>query len=944
MKKTFKNILEKIKEFFKKKPAKIKKIRKEKIHKEKLPKEKKAKKHSILKIILIVVFSIGILSLIGTSLFFVWIGKTAGEFNPEALYQQEATILYDKDGEIIAKLGVEKRENVSYDEVPEVLINAVVATEDSRFFSHNGFDLPRFVKASLGQFLGQSSAGGASTISMQLSKNVYTSTNDSGFEGIIRKFKDIYMAIFKIEKNYTKQEILEFYLNYNYLGGESRGGAYGVEQACQIYFGKSVSEINLSEAALIAGLFQSPGALDPLKYPEKATERRSTVLYLMQLHGYITAEEREIAEAISVESLLSKNYETNSYQGFIDTVVEEVKEKTGLDPYTTAMEIYTTMDASKQAYIDAIMKGETYSWENVAVQAGAVVLNNATGEILAVGANRDLVSQKAYNYATMIKRQIGSTAKPLYDYGPAIEYYNYSTYTLYADEPYSYTNGPNINNWDGEFQGLITMRTALAQSRNIPALKTFKAIPNKDIKTFATNLGLNPEMEGGYVHEAHAIGAYTGESPLSVAGAYAAYGNKGVYNTPHSFTKVVFRTSGEIYENKVESVKVMGEDTAYMVTSILYEGRSFALGYWYQNINKAQIAAKSGTTNYPEALVKQYNLPDTTIKDKWLVTYDPTYTIALWYGYDQLNSEYAANGYYTSIYTSANKELMYKIGLGVYDDSARFQQPANVKSITVERETNPAKLPSEFTPDSMKVVELFKEGTEPAEVSNRYSKLNNVSNVASSISSNKITLSWDAIETPDAINEEKIQAFVNSLFTDSAYASGYFNSRIIYNESSIGKVSYNVYIKNGTTLTLLKNTEETSYTYTIEEESDTITFVIKTVYTIFKDNISDGATLEVDLDGINIVSIRLTNAATINLSIGGTYENNNPVTVLENGTNKTTDATVLKTIKDKDNNVVSAVTTSAANIFTITYIVTYEDSEEVVHNKTLTQTVNVSSE
>ena len=206
---------------------------------------------------------------------------------------QNHLYLYDRNGNQAGKLGVEKRKNVNYNDLPQVLIDAIIATEDSRFMQHNGFDLPRFLKASAGQVVnkitGHGNAGGGSTLTMQVSKNNYTSVEDSGFEGIVRKFTDIYISIFKLEKNYSKEEIIEFYVNIPFLGNN----AYGVEQACQTYFGKSVSDINLSEASLIAGLFQAPTSYNPYQHPKQAEERRNTVLYLMQRHGYITKEEAE---------------------------------------------------------------------------------------------------------------------------------------------------------------------------------------------------------------------------------------------------------------------------------------------------------------------------------------------------------------------------------------------------------------------------------------------------------------------------------------------------------------------------------------------------------------------------------------------------------------------------------------------------------------------------
>src|SRR5574344_2700258 len=202
---------------------------------------KKVIKRKILKMILLLIIILCIAAMLTLGAFFAYIVIKAPTFDPDALYDTESSVLYDKDGNEYARLGTEVRDIVSYDQLPEVLVDSIVATEDSRFFQHNGFDLPRFLVASLKQLLGNSSAGGASTLTMQISKNKITDPDlvkDSGMTGIIRKFTDIYIAVFKIEKTYTKQEIMEFYVNSNYLGA----GVNGVEDAAQVYFGKSVSE------------------------------------------------------------------------------------------------------------------------------------------------------------------------------------------------------------------------------------------------------------------------------------------------------------------------------------------------------------------------------------------------------------------------------------------------------------------------------------------------------------------------------------------------------------------------------------------------------------------------------------------------------------------------------------------------------------------------------
>ena len=451
-----------------------------------------------------------------------YIIMSAPKFDKQKLYYKEASIIYDKDGQEITRVGSEMRDKVTYDELPQVFIDAIVATEDSRFFEHNGFDLPRFLKASFGQALGKSGAGGASTISMQVVKNNFTSVKQS----ITRKFTDIYLAIFKLEKEYTKEQILEFYVNNPHLGSNS----LGVAEAARTYFGKEIGDLNLSEAALLAGMFQAPSAYNPFNYPEKAKARRHTVLYLMERHGYITHEEAQIADSIPIESLINDNSAIQKpYQGYIDYVSKEVIEKTGYDPMDVPMKIYTNLDKKKQDYINSILDGTIWQWENDLVQTGIAVVDVNTGAILALGNGRNRTDAKTFNLATDISRQIGSTAKPLFDYGPAMEYHNYSTYTPILDDVHTYSDGKQVFNVDGGYKGLLTLRYALGMSRNIPALKTFQQNDNKKVIEFVKSLGIQPEIDGGKIHEAHSIGGFNGASPLQMASAYAAFANGGYY-------------------------------------------------------------------------------------------------------------------------------------------------------------------------------------------------------------------------------------------------------------------------------------------------------------------------------------------------------------------------------------------------------------------------------
>lgn len=885
-------------------------------------KRKGSKKLLIIKIVLIALLAFIIIGSVVIGLFFSMIVSNAPEFDPQNLYTQESSIVYAPNGDEIAKLGSEKREKITYNDLPQVLIDAIVATEDSTFFQHNGFNAARFLKASIGQIFG-GSGGGASTLTMQVSKNAYTSDVSSGFEGIKRKFTDIYISMFKIEKAYTKEEILEFYVNSYYMGG----GAYGVEQACQNYFGKSVSDINLAEAALLAGIYQAPGSYDPTLFPEKTEERRQIVLNLMVRHGYITEEEREIASALTVDKLISKkkvdgNDEVDPrYKDFIDTVVEDVQKKTGgLSPYTTPMLIYTTMDPTKQEYVTNLMNGNNFNWENDKVQAGIAVIDNNTGAIVAIGAGRKREGLD-YNYATMIKRQIGSTSKPLYDYGPLIEYENASTYHLYYDEPYTYSGGTPIRNWDNGYNGLITMREALRVSRNIPALKAFQENKNENIKEFVTSLGLSPELEDGSLHEAHAIGAYNGESPLTVAAAYSAFANGGYYTEPYTFTKIVYRNSDEVYEYKPVTTKVMSDSTAYMVADMLVTTSGWATGF--NSVNGVSFGSKTGTSNYSDEIMAQYNLPGNAVNDLWVAGICRDYATAVWYGYDEISSEYYNHG-------NGNTALYSQLIKGVFTGTPSFTRPNNVVSVTVEKDSpGNGLLPSQYTPDSMKTTELFKSGTEPTQVSTRFAPLPDVSGLTASVNGNRISLSWNGIGTPNALSTD----YLSGLYKDTCKnVSACVSSIIGTDQSVLGNVNYQIYLKNNDgSLRLLHGTTDTKSSESIPS-GNSATFVVKASYSNYGALASNGVEIKVDLSGVaREIKAGLNGSSNVTASVGS--YNDPGVKVTENGSDVTSHATIKISVNGQ---LVDSIKFNAPGKYTITYDIKYAD-----FSKKLTRSVEV---
>lgn len=610
-----------------------KKIVRSKVKKEKKSKKKNHKHTSkkIFKVVLRIIAVLISLFIIFIIAFGLYIAISAPKFDPDNLTKNNGTLIYDKNNNLVTVIGNEKRQNVDYKDLPQVLINAIISTEDANFFDHKGVDLKRLIKATYYQAKGDSSVGGASTITMQLSKNSFTSTEATGVKGIIRKLTDIYMSVFNIERKYTKKELMEFYVNSPYLGSSS----YGVQQASQTYFNKDVKDLSLVESATIAGLIQAPSAYDPYLYPEKIEGRKNLVLSLMKKQGYITEAEYQEGKKITVKSLLvdSRKKSNTKYQGFIDTVVQEVIDRTGNNPYEVPMAIYTTLDTSKQDIVNNFYK--KYDFKDKLVQVGIGIIENKTGEIIAVGAGRYKDKEMTFNYATQINRHPGSTAKPIFDYGPGIEYLKWNTNEGFVDRPTQYSNGATLKNWDNRYYGYMTLKSALAESRNTCALQAFQENDNKKIIEFAQSLGINPEINNGYLGEWHAIGAFNGVNPIQLAGAYAAFGNKGIYNEPHSYSKIKYYENGKIEKNDFKQTKAMSEGTAYMIAFVLQDATGYQI-----DVKGTEIATKTGTSSYEEELTDSLGLSSDIIQDSWTVTFSPDYTASIWYGYSKLYADH----------------------------------------------------------------------------------------------------------------------------------------------------------------------------------------------------------------------------------------------------------------------------------------------------------------
>lgn len=861
------------------------------------------KKKIILNILIICVIAFASLM----AVFFAYIIVKAPKFDPNNLKFTQMSELYDTEGNIITKMGNENRTEISYDDLPEVLIDAIIATEDSKFFQHNGFDLARFMKASMYQLVGKN-GGGASTLTMQIAKNNYTSTESKGFEGITRKFTDIYLSIFKIERKYTKKEILEFYVNDSYLGN----GAYGVEQASLNYFGKSVSELNLAEASFIAGLFQSPTYYNPYNYPERAEGRRKTVLYLMQRHGYITEEEKEIAENSPITSYIKKTQTSGTYseyQGYIDTVVEELENEYDLNPYTTPLKIYTAMNRSKQDFVNKVMNGEAWKWENENAQAGVVMTDSASGEVLAVGAGRNKNSERSYNFATMTNKQIGSTAKPIFDYGPAVEYLGWGTVNYIDDTPTTYSDGTKISNSDGGYKGRLPLYQALGLSRNVTALKTFQQVSkeagNDKILKFASSLGITPEVDkNGKIHEAHSIGSFTGStkkgesrnSPMTMAGAYQAFSNGGYYIKPHTIKKFVYKDTDEVVETKSAKTRVMNDSTAYIINYSLNWSATEGLAKSAAGISGVQTAAKTGTSNFDEATRKKFHLSSKAVNDLWVCGYTPKQTITFWYGYADIRK-----GHSTTSSWSTRDKFYRNLAENLFDkDGSSFERPSSIEEVSVIRNSIPLKKALYGG-----VVGYFRKGTGPDETGTEQAEqLPSVSGVTSSISGNTVHLKWNGISAEDMVN----------LNFDDSY----------------GTLGYDIYVKDGSggSEVYVGTTTSTSYTHTTSYSNPV--YVIYTAYSNYKTNRSNGVEHKVSVT--SDFDVKISNST---IEQGKTFVDNKPIIVLYNSVDVTDGATITLESGSVDTNILGT--------YKLTYKVTYQGKSKTVSRNITVTASNTTS-
>lgn len=715
-------------------------------------KKKKRGSNVTFKKVLIIILAFLAAIFIGGAGLFAYYASSAPELTEDDITGSISSEILDDKDEVIYTLGGQKREIATEDQVPQVLKDAIVSIEDQRFYKHKGIDPIRIAGAVLANVTDGFASQGGSTITQQLIKLSVFSTNESD-QTLKRKAQEAWLAL-KLERKYSKEQILTFYINKVYMSDNN----YGMSTASDYYYGKEISEITLPEAAMLAGLPQAPNSYNPKTNPDKAKKRRDLVLDMMVENKKLSAEEAEKTKSTSVEENLVNRTEEQAneliFDSYLKEVITEVKEKTKLDPYTAGLTIHTNlnMDAQKKLF-DILNSDEYVNFPDQNLQAAVSMVDAKTGQLKAIGGGRNQEVQLGTNRAAEMNRSVGSAIKPLSVYGPAIEYLNYSTYQQIVDEPYEYKSGGSLYNYDRKYLGPISMRKAITDSRNVPAAKTLQEVGYSNSTSFLKNLGIDPSQwnnKAGLV-ESNAIGGEI--TPIELSAAFAAFSNGGTYTDPYTVSKVTLQNGDELNLTP-ESKQSMKDSTAYMITDMLKDTVNLGSNQNLVPIEGVPQAGKTGTTNYTDEEKAKYNIPKDGVPDSWFNGYSSNYSIAVWVGYDKKYED----GNYLSTNSQQLPRKIYRSLMSYVSQSVEntdWKKPASVVEVAVEAGSNPAKLPGPNTPTDKIVKELFVKGTQPTNVSSSFGeKLAAPSGLAATYDEEKeeIVIKWNEYKSANKIN------------------------------------------------------------------------------------------------------------------------------------------------------------------------------------------------
>lgn len=590
-----------------------------------------------------------------------------------------ATKVFSSDGEVLDHFYIKNRSQVSFQEIPQPIVDALIATEDKDFYNHWGVDLIRFAKAMVKNLFSLRLKEGASTITQQLARNLYLGKSDrNAFDKAVRKMREFITSV-QLERRFTKAEILEFYFNVVYFGR----GAYGISSASQVYFGKAPAELSLAQIATLIAVLKGPNYYDPISHPERAIARRNVVLSQMEKYGFITPEQEAQARE---EKLDIKSEEEILTPGIAPHFVEYIRqqmtqkaEKYGFDMYRDGLSVYTTLNARMQRYANQAVEehltqyqkmfDKIWDWkkhkdvlQNVIdlavvtspeyrrartseerdsisralradqawvdsmarlakrIEVGFVAINPSDGNILAmVGGSNFRHFKYGLNHVTQIKRQAGSAFKP-FVYTVAIDNGYPPTFEL-LNQPVTLIM-PDGKRWtpendNKEFGGKMTIREGLKKSVNLIAVRAIMEIaPKTQVVQYARRMGITSKLPP---YESLALGAAE-ISPLEMTTAFGVFANRGVLVEPISILRIEDKNGNVIEENTAAKREVLSDETAFIMTSMLQDVVDEGTALRVRNFFHLPAAGKTGTTN--------------DYADAWFLGFTPHIVAGVWVGFD----------------------------------------------------------------------------------------------------------------------------------------------------------------------------------------------------------------------------------------------------------------------------------------------------------------------
>ena len=614
--------------------------------------------------------------------------------------------IYDKDGNYLTTLvGRENRTVIDTSALPQHVRDAFLAAEDLRFYKHPGFDVIRILGAAVNNARSGAFDQGASTITQQLVKLSHLSSQKT----IARKLEEVWLAL-QMEQLYTKDQILDMYLNYIYFGQ----GAYGIQAAAQVTFGVDAAALSPAQAAALAAAIKAPSNFSIQASPGNNKERREYILGVMLAEGMLTPAQHDAAIQEALSPIKSAAVQTD-YGWFVDAVLDEAELQLDVSAemlLAGGYRIDTTLDPAMQAVMDKQFEDKSVfpanAKDGTIVQAAAAAVDANTGAVRAIVGGRSYETRRGLNRATHLRRQPGSALKPLAVFAPAIEYAGLTAASVILDEPTAF-GSYKPRNAGNAYYGNVTLRAALKNSLNIPAVKLIEQIGVGTARRYLTAVGI--ELDNRDWNLSLALGSMTyGASPVQMAAAYAPFANGGTFRAPYFIERITDRQGMVVYQHQDAGNRVLSAQNAYLLTDLMQTVIASGTGTRLNSVG-VQVAGKTGTVN----MVGGGN------RDAWMNAYTADLSVCVWMGYDQPDD---AHRLPNSVSGGTNPASLARNFLKAWyagRSKPTFRKPGGFVSVTLDKKAiewrGEPMLATSLTPDAYKVKEIFIEGTQPTKKS-----------------------------------------------------------------------------------------------------------------------------------------------------------------------------------------------------------------------------------